>query len=252
MKRPLVSALLLLTGVCVSRAQVARPNPPFDPDNAAPGLSATFAAKVRLPLFPSARDPFSPPVADSVRILSAAPFTAALAAESAPALPPAPSPTPRFLYGGRTDYRWQVDPSLVWFRFRSSVFNANAFGEKTSVTYFLNEWLGIEGSVTAAFGPEIYTQGGRAKFALYGGGPRIAWREKRWEPWIHSIFGGTHESPQTSAGSMRSYSIMAGGGADYRWNPRVSFRLESDYVLTAFFHQTQDNFLLASGIVFHF
>jgi len=107
MKRPLVSALLLLTGVCVSRAQVARPNPQFDPDNAAPGLSATFAAKVRLPLFPSGRDPFSPPVADSVRILSAAPFSTALTAGRAPADPPAPSPTPKFVYGSREDYRWQ-------------------------------------------------------------------------------------------------------------------------------------------------
>ena len=110
----------------------------------------------------------------------------------------------------------------------------------------------VEGSAIAAFGPEIYQQGGRAKFALYGGGPKIAWRQKRWEPWLHGIFGGAHEQPQTAAGSRNSYSIMAGGGADYRWNPRVSYRIESDYVLTAFFHESQNNFLLAAGIVFHF
>jgi hypothetical protein len=45
---------------------------------------------------------------------------------------------------------------------------------------------------------------------------------------------------------------MAGGGADYRQNPHVSFRVEADYVPTHFFSQSQNNFLLSGGIVFHF
>jgi len=236
--------------VCVARAQVAAPNPPFDPDNAAPDLSATSAAKVTLPLFPSVRDPFSLPVPDSLRTLFAAPFSTALAPEPEAAIP-APSPTPKFVYGSREDYRWQLGLSFAWFRFQSSVFNANAFGEKTTVTYFLNEWLGVEGSVTAGIGPTVF-QNGRTKFALYGGGPKVAWRQKRWEPWLHGIFGGAHENPQTAAGSKNSYSIMAGGGADYRWNPRISFRGEGDYVLTGFFSNTQNCFQLSGGIVFHF
>ena len=58
--------------------------------------------------------------------------------------------------------------------------------------------------------------------------------------------------PQTAAGSRSTYSIMAGGGADYRWNPHLSFRAEGDYVRTAFFNQTQNNFQLAGGAVLHF
>ena len=34
------------------------------------------------------------------------------------------------------------------------------------------------------------------KLATYGGGPKIAWRQKKWEPWMHGIFGGAHEQPQ--------------------------------------------------------
>ena len=252
MKRLLVSALLLLTDVCVSRAQVTAPNAPQGTDNAAPDFSATSAAKAELRLFPSVRDPFSPPVADSVRALSAAPLSTTLAAEPALADPPSPSPTPKFVYGSREDYRWQLGLGFAWFRFQSSVFNANAFGEKTTVTYFLNEWLAVEGSLTAVFGPRIYPQNDHSKFAIYGGGPKVAWRQKRWEPWLHGIFGGAHEIPQTAAGSKNSYSIMVGGGADYRWNPRISFRGEGDYVLTGFFSKTQNCFQLSGGIVFHF
>jgi hypothetical protein len=87
---------------------------------------------------------------------------------------------------------------------------------------------------------------------VYGAGPKVAWRQKRWEPWLHGIFGGAHEQPQTAAGGRNSYSIMAGGGADYRWNPHLSFRLEGDYVRTGFFHQSQNNFQIAGGAVLHF
>jgi hypothetical protein len=45
---------------------------------------------------------------------------------------------------------------------------------------------------------------------------------------------------------------MAGGGADYRWNPHLSFRAEGDYVRTGFFGQSQNNFKLAGGAVLHF
>ena len=252
MKRLLVSALLLLTGVGIAQAQVATPNAPLGTDNAAPDFSATSAAKARLPLFTFANDASFQLANASADAFAASTLSTTLAAEHAAGDPPAPSPTPKFVYGSREDYRWQLGLGFAWFRFQSSVFNANAFGEKTTVTYFLNEWLAVEGSLTATFGPRIYPQNDHSKFALYGGGPKIAWRQKRWEPWLHGIFGGAHEIPQTAAGSKNSYSIMVGGGADYRWNPRISFRGEGDYVLTGFFSKTQNCFQLSGGIVFHF
>jgi hypothetical protein len=87
---------------------------------------------------------------------------------------------------------------------------------------------------------------------VYGAGPKIAWRQKRWEPWLHAILGGAHEQPQTAAGGKNAFAVQAGGGVDYRYNPRVSFRLEGDYVRSSFFSQSQNNFQLAGGIVFHF
>lgn len=246
MKSVCVCALLLLGSGSVAQAQVAPAKLIFDTDNAAPDFSATSAAKATLPDLLA--------VTDSLTLAGvswAPPLNTALLAEPASADPATPSPKPRFVYGGRDDYRWQLGLSLTFVRFNSSQFNATAIGEKTSVAYFLNEWLGAEGNVTAAFSPTTIGAN-HVKVLIYGGGPKVAWRQNRWEPWLHGIFGGAHEQPQTAAGSRNSYAIEAGGGADYRWNPHLSFRAEGNYVRTGFFHQSQNSFELAGGAVLHF
>lgn len=250
MKSLLVSAFLLLGAVCRSQAQVITEEPVPDTDNVGPDFSATSAAKVTLPDFLTVADPFAQPRTNSAPLISAPNLSTTLLAEPAAAKPAAPSPRPRFLYGSREDYRWQLGVAFAWVRFRSSVFNANEFGIKTAVTYFLNDWLGVEGSLTGAFGGSVGA-GQNARIGVYGGGPKFAWRQKRWEPWLHGIFGGAHQGPQIAAG-RNSFSMELGGGANYRWNPRVSFQAEADYVRTGFFHQTQNNFLFASGVVLHF
>jgi hypothetical protein len=204
--------------------------------------------------------PDNQPVTRNVAaIFSAAPLPAASLSQPAasalgspaPDASPSPSPAPKFVYGGRDDFRWQLAIGADWIRFRSSIFNASAVGISTSVTYFTNEWFGVEGTVSTGFAPEIFDRE-HVKLLVYGAGPKIAWREKKWEPWAHAIFGGSHEQPQTADHSRNSYAIEAGGGADYRFNPRLSGRLEGDWVRTGFFGQSQNNFQLMGGVVFHF
>ncbi len=165
--------------------------------------------------------------------------------------PPAPSPKPKFLYGGRDDYRWQLGLGFSMFRFQNSVFNATAFGIKTSASYFLNDWFAVEGTVSAAYAPVI-NGNEHVKTLLYGAGPKIAWRQRKWAPWLHATVGGDHEQPQTAAGGRNAFGIQVGGGADYRFNPRFSGRLGGDYVHTTFFGQSQHNFEASAGIVMHF
>jgi len=251
MKR-LLLASLLLGSVSVAQAQVSAPILQIDRGNAAPDFSATSAAKATLLSDLAAADTFSTQAATKPASTFAAPGVAtALALPFENAEPASPSPQPRYLYGGRDDYRWELGLAASWLRFRSSVFNASAVGISTSVVYFTNEWFGVEGNITAVFAPTIF-QNEHVKIATYGAGPKIAWRQKKWEPWLHGIFGGAHEQPQIAGQSRNSYAIKAGGGADYRWNPRLSFRLEGDYVRTGFFHGSQNNFQLAGGLVFHF
>jgi hypothetical protein len=250
MKRLLVS-VLLLGSVSVAQAQMNAPILQIDRGNAAPDFSATSAAKAVLLGDLFAADTFSSPAVKPTTTFAAPAVTTALALPLENAEPAAPSPQPRFLYGGRDDYRWELSLAASWLRFRSNVFNASAVGVSTSLTYFTNDWFGVEGNVTAVFAPTIF-QNEHVKIATYGAGPKIAWRQKKWEPWLHGIFGGAHEVPKIAGQSKNSYAIKVGGGADYRWNPRLSFRLEGDYVRTGFFNRSQNNFQLAGGIVFHF
>lgn len=238
MKRQLVVLCLMLGATCAAGAQDAvQDNQPVTRN-----VAAIFSAA---PL-PAAS--LSQPAAAAA--FSFAPSFAPPAAP-APDASPSPSPDPKFVYGGRDDFRWQLAIGADWIRFRSSIFNASTVGINTSVTYFTNEWFGIEGSVSTGFAPQILDRE-HVKLLVYGGGPKIAWREKKWEPWVHAIFGGSHEQPKTAGNSKNSYAIEAGGGADYRFNPRLSGRLEADWVRTGFFSQSQNNFQLMGGVVFHF
>lgn len=250
MKRLLLAALLLGT-VSAARAQISEAPLTIDRGNVAQEFSATSAAKTTLPSDLVSADAFSSPASKSANAFAPPIVATALALPLDTAAPASPSPRPKFLYGGRDDYRWELGLGVAWLRFRSSVFNASAVGVNTSVTYYTNQWFGVEGNITAAFAPTIF-QNEHVKIATYGGGPKVAWRQKQWEPWLHAIFGGAHEQPQIANQSRNSYVIKAGGGADYRWNPRISFRLEGDYVRTGFFSQSQNDFQLSGGFVFHF
>ena len=69
---------------------------------------------------------------------------------------------------------------------------------------------------------------------------------------MHAIVGGAHEQPQTIKGGKSAFGIQLGGGADYRFNPRFSGRLEGNYIRTTFFGQSQNNFDATAGLVVHF
>jgi len=245
MKRQLVVLSLMLGTACAAGAQDAVP----DSQSVTRNVAVIFSAAPPPGAFlsqPAAAAAFS-----STPSFAAPAAPASALGSPAPDASPSPSPDPKFVYGGRDDFRWQLAIGADWIRFRSSIFNASAVGINTSVTYFTNEWFGIEGSVSTGFAPEIFDRE-HVKLLVYGAGPKIAWREKKWEPWAHAIFGGSHEQPQTADHSRNSYVIEAGGGADYRFNPRLSGRLEGDWVRTGFFSQSQNNFQLMGGVVFHF
>jgi hypothetical protein len=245
MKRQLVVLLFVLGAACVARAQQdVIPDTPAVNRNVAvefsvsPASAGSYSSPLGNVLAPSSN-------LDPASALAAPPTTAA------PDASPAPTPEPKFLYGGRDDFRWQLGIGADWIRFRSSIFNASAVGVKTSVSYFTNDWFGIEGNISTGFAPEIFNKE-HVKVLVYGAGPKIAWRERKWEPWVHAIVGGAHEQPRTAAGSKNAFAVEAGGGADYRFNPRLSGRLEANWVRTSFFNQSQNNFELMGGVVFHF
>ncbi|HEX4544434.1 MAG TPA: hypothetical protein VH114_14810 [Candidatus Acidoferrum sp.] len=164
---------------------------------------------------------------------------------------PSPAPSPKYVYGSRDDYRWQLALGISLVGFRSSQYDATGVGSNTSVTYFTNEWLGVEGNVNTAFAPTIY-QNEHVKYVSYGGGPKVAWRSRKWEPWLHTIVGGVHILPQTAGFSQNGFGLQVGGGLDYRIYPHLSTRLELDWVRTHLFGAWQNSAQANLDIVLHF
>lgn len=250
--RLFATAFLVLGSVCAAQAQEPAPTEQNDTAKVAGDLVADSAPRVTLLHSLAGNTAFFLPAAKSMNAFEAPVVATALAVPLDTAEPAAPSPKPKFLYSQNDIVRWELGIGLDWIRFRSTIFNASAVGVKTSVTYYTTEWLGIEGSVSTAFAPQIFDRE-HVKLLLYGAGPKIAWRQNnRWDPWLHAILGGAHEQPQTAGNSRSTYSIQLGGGADYNFNSRFSGRLEGNYIRTGFFKQSQTNFQLGAGIVVHF
>jgi len=263
MNRLLLSLLLGCAGVCAVQAQDNIPAVYSAGSNAAANFRATSAARVPLvqpltqaaPLFTAdALDLASSSAAAPGRITTALalPMAAPNATTNAAMSEPSPEPSPKFIFSDRDDFRWQLGLGVSFERFRSSIYSASAVGTTTSLAYFLSDFVGLEGNVNTFFAPTIW-ENEHIKLVNYGVGPKFAWRRSRWEPWFHGLFGGTHALPQTgNHNSQNGFAVQLGGGADYRFLPRLSARAEVDYVGTKLFGQWQNNGQATLSLVFHF
>ena len=155
------------------------------------------------------------------------------------------------MYGSRNDYRFQLALGISLVRFRSPFYYATGIGSNTSLTYFTNEWLGVEGNVNTSFAGTIF-QGERVKYVGYGGGPKVAWRRAKWEPWLHALAGGMHILPKLATFSKNGFELQVGGGADYRIYPHLSARIEVDWVKTHVFGAWENSGSANADIVLHF
>jgi opacity protein-like surface antigen len=251
MKRLLAAAVLLLGSVAVAQAQGTASTDGTDPANGSAEIKTALIPKVTSANSLASTDLFFLPPVKPFTTIGTPVVATALALPFETADPGAPSPKPKLLYSRDQENRWEIGLGFTYYRFNSSIFDANAFGIKTSVTYFTNDWFGIEGNVSAAFAPQIFDRE-HVKLLVYGAGPKIAWRRRKWEPWTHAIVGGAHEQPQTSGHSKNAFAVQLGGGVDYTINARLSARLEGDYVRSNFFSKSQNNFQLVAGFVIHF
>lgn len=235
--------VLLLAGACVASAQ--EPSAGSTQTNAAVQFAETSAAQVKL----------MGVATEAAGVVSTAGAEAPSGPAAEPAIPAAPAAepaaNPRYIFGNRDDYRFQLGVAFNYLRFTSNPFSSNLFGLNTSLTYYTNDWFGVEGDVITGFSTETYG-GNHSKIFGGLGGIKIGGRRAKWEPWIHALGGGGHLQPQTALGSRTGVMALAGGGVDYRVHARLSFRGEADYVYSGFFSQTQSNVQVLGGAVLHF
>jgi opacity protein-like surface antigen len=242
MKRLLLVALLAIITDVGAQAQ----NNPAITSQANLNLTADFASASAATKLP---DGFL--WAPTASLANSAPFSepgtpAGPAEASAPA-----TPAPRFAYGRRDDYRWQLALGVSLVRFRSSLFSATGVGTNSSLAYFTNDWFALEGVVNTAIAPTIYGDD-HVKFLSYGAGPKIAWRVRKWEPWAHFIGGGMHILPQTAGHSQNGFAFDIGGGVDYRFYPHLSVRGEVDWIKTHVLGEWRNSTQANIDIVLHF
>jgi hypothetical protein len=178
-------------------------------------------------------------------------IAASRAADAEPGFAPAAAPQREGVTEDLSPLRWQVAFGPSFVRFRSSIFDASMAGTVTSVSWAKNDWLAVEGQVVTGFAPTIYDRE-HVKYVNYGAGVKIGTRRAKWEPYGHLLIGGAHIQPQTSGNTRNAFMIEAGGGADYRFWSRMSFRGQVDYLRTSFFKSTQNNLQISIAAVFHF
>ena len=82
-------------------------------------------------------------------------------------------------------------------------------------------------------------------------GPRVSFSVGKFRPFVHGLIGVGRTSGSLN-GSDMSLADTLGGGIDYHLVPLIAWRVQADEVQTRFFHATQNNFRLSTGIVFHF
>jgi hypothetical protein len=259
MKRLLTVSLIVLGTASGTRAQDQTTRSPGADGNAAADFAKTSAARTGTPpsgmwATVSRALPETSPAALSFRTPVARRASTALpepASSQALGRPSAPPPHPSFNYTER-ESRWEFALGLALVGFRSSAFTATGVGVNSSLAYFLNNWIALEGSATSAFASTIFLNE-RVKYLGYTAGPRFSLGQwQRLEPWVHALFGGVHVIPQTALGGQNGFELLAGAGADYAFNPRVSARIGVDYLRTNRFGQSQNNLQGILDMVFHF
>ena len=166
-------------------------------------------------------------------------------------LPSTPQPRPR---SSEDLFPWQISVGYEYLRVDSGAgVHFGMQGYTTSMTRFFNDWAGVEAGVSGAFASPF---GSPVRWFWYGGGPRIAWRHnRRLQPWAHVLAGAARIRVVQTAGApaaANSFSWVAGGGADIRFNERLSWRVEADYLATLFSSATQHNMRYRTGIVLNF
>ena len=193
------------------------------------------------------------PAATNVARPNLASLTLVPAAPVAKTSAPEPAP-PAWRFGLREEDSWQLSTSYAYVRFHSTPFDASLNGISTTVAKYFSGWFGLEGTVTAAFAgvPSGFGPGSDARYLFYGGGVRIKQPVKQFEAWGHVVVGGVHMQPQTAGNGRSSFAYELGGGVDWRFRPRLAWRVQGDWVRSQLYQESQNTIQIATGIVFNF
>ena len=163
---------------------------------------------------------------------------------------PAPEPAApvSFQVVDRTPWQLGIGYQYQHFKANSQTFHSNGFN--TSITRFLNDWIGVEGTAVMGFGSTSATPSAKAKTLFIGGGPHAAFNTNgRFEPWVHGLIGLERIHSSTSKSGL---GFVGGGGVDFKVGPRLYWRVQGDFVGTRFNSHMQSGYSIGTGVVINF
>lgn len=128
--------------------------------------------------------------------------------------------------------------------------NFTLYGGGASIQENVTDWFAGRIEVNAYGGD---TSGLHLTAQTYTFGPVVSYRKlQRLTPFAHLQLGVIH----ASAGylgiseSATKFALAPGGGLDFAFNPRVTVRVQGDFLSTYFLNQRQNNAQFSAGLVF--
>jgi hypothetical protein len=160
--------------------------------------------------------------------------------------------------------RYEIGLNYSWLHVNSSNFDYQRTGNGGSgyITYNFTNIFGL----VADFGGYANTRTGIDDKALtYMFGPRFSLRHwEKWTPYMQFLFGGAYAWSGPNSGTQSSFATASGGGLDYNFNKRISFKpIQVEYVMTQLnsaalggstkgFGNHQNDVRYSAGVVFKF
>jgi len=139
------------------------------------------------------------------------------------------------LFGGYSYEHYNGSPS------------GNLNGWEFSGQYKFARWLGGVADVDAHYGSPSGVNTRSVHFLV---GPQISF-PARVSPFFHVLVGGAHI--RRVGGTNMSFGTAVGAGIDSRIAPFLSWRIvQLDYLGTRFFHVTQNDARISTGLVVRF
>jgi len=137
--------------------------------------------------------------------------------------------------------------------------NINMQGWNGSVAVNLNDWFGIVGDVSGSYATKPGITGNLSLHS-FTFGPQFTYRkEKSTAPFMHILFGATRANETFStlillpARANSTFTMIIGGGMDFRINDRVSIRAgQLDWFQTKFRNSRQSDYRFSTGVIFKF
>lgn len=152
--------------------------------------------------------------------------------------------------------RWEVFGGYSYLRLDSQ-----SFGFATNYTN-MNGWnaagtfnLNLKWSATLDLSGHYGTQLSTLNYMI---GPQYAWRHDKSKFFVHGLIGKGQNRVNITVGTQTYFesvgrAFAGGGGFDWDWSPRFTFRVvQADYLNTSTFGKSQNDIRVSTGVIFHF